>query len=94
MTWGWFYLVEVFEPFPNVILVTWSKIEHENELTPRDKMSIAQTEECCYLIGGFGPVEDVEEDEEDMHEEIKEKADQQVFIKDHHGHHLREFLFG
>lgn len=57
--------------------VTWSKIEHENELTPRDKMSIAQNDECCYLIGGFGPVEDVEEDEEDSNEEIKEKADQQ-----------------
>lgn len=41
-------------------------------------MSIAQNEECCYLIGGFGPVEDVEEDEEDSNEEIKEKADQQV----------------
>ena len=46
-------------------------------------MSIAQNEECCYLIGGFGPVEDVEEDEEDSNEEIKEKADQQVsfFLK-------------
>ena len=72
-------LTDQFEPFPNVISVTWSKIEHENELTPRDKMSIAQTEECCYLIGGFGPVEDVEDDEEDSNEEIKEKADQQVF---------------
>ena len=41
-------------------------------------MSIAQNDECCYLIGGFGPVEDVEEDEEDSNEEIKEKADQQV----------------
>ena len=41
-------------------------------------MSIAQNEEYCYLIGGFGPVEDVEEDEEDSNEEIKEKADQQV----------------
>ena len=44
-------------------------------------MSIAQNEECCYLIGGFGPVEDVEEDEEDSNEEIKEKADQQVSFK-------------
>ena len=43
-------------------------------------MSIAQTGECCYLIGGFGPVEDVEDDEEDSNEEIKEKADQQVSI--------------
>ena len=71
---AWFHLVRIF------ILVTWSKIEHENELTPRDKMSIAQTGECCYLIGGFGPVEDVEDDEEDSNEEIKEKADQQVSI--------------
>ena len=63
-----------------LFLVTWSKIEHENELTPRDKMSIAQTGESCYLIGGFGPVEDVEDDEEDSNEEIKEKADQQVFL--------------
>ena len=42
-------------------------------------MSVAQTSECCYLIGGFGPVEDVEDVEEDSNEEIKEKADQQVF---------------
>ena len=38
-------------------------------------MSIAQNEECCYLIGGFGPVE---KDKEGSNEEIKEKADQQV----------------
>ena len=46
-------------------------------------MSIAQNEEYCYLIGGFGPVEDVEEDEEHSNEEIKQKADQQVsfFLK-------------
>ena len=42
-------------------------------------MSIARTGESCYLIGGFGPVEDIEDDEEDSNEEIKEKADQQVF---------------
>lgn len=57
--------------------VTWSKIINENEFTPRDKMTIAQTNDCCYLIGGFGPVEDVEDDDEDGDDEIKEKADQQ-----------------
>jgi len=57
--------------------VTWSKIVNENELTPRDKMTIAQTNESCFLIGGFGPVEDVEDEDEEEGDEIKEKADQQ-----------------
>ena len=32
-------------------------------MSPRDKVAFTQTESDCYVLGGFGPVQDLEDDE-------------------------------
>ena len=53
--------------------VTWTQIEVDPvEFTPRDKVAIVRGENECFIIGGFGPVDCAEsEDEQDADDEIK-----------------------
>ena len=61
--------------------VTWTQLDSGDALTPRDKMAFCQSENVVYLIGGFGPIEGIEDeaDEEEDSGELKaEKETQQA----------------
>jgi len=59
--------------------VSWEAIDTSDQFTPRDKMAFCQSESAVYLIGGFGPIDAVESEEEEDSDELKaEKETQQA----------------
>ena len=63
--------------------VKWSQLESLGSgLTPRDKMAYCQSDSKMYLIGGFGPIDAIDEEDEDVDEDEQqlkqEKAQQEA----------------
>jgi len=62
--------------------VSWSQLEVDAvEFTPRDKVTCVKNENECFIIGGFGPMNCAEsEDEEEVDDDIKnQKENQEAF---------------
>ena len=59
--------------------VSWSQLEVDAvEFTPRDKVTCVKSENECFIIGGFGPMDCAEsEDEGEADDEIKNQKDAQ-----------------
>ena len=63
--------------------VTWTQIEVDPvDFTPRDKVATVTGENECFIIGGFGPVDCAEsEDEQDADDEIKGEKETQEALQ-------------